>query len=193
MKNIYLIVAPSGAGKTCIVKELEKKYGLKQLMSYTTRPPRYKGEQGHIFVTDIQFNKLNDIAAYTKFCGYRYCTTAQQIEESDLYVIDPNGIRNMKQCYRGKKHIKVIYINVDMKTRYERMKKRAEAGGMTYQEAVNNALERIKNDVTEFYGYIHHTADIDFEVDNNGEDNAASAADKIYKYIQKSEREEEDK
>lgn len=193
MKNIYLIVAPSGAGKTCIVNELEKKYGLKQLMSYTTRPPRHEGEQGHIFVTDIQFDKLNDIAAYTKFCGYRYCATAQQIEESDLYVIDPNGIRNMKQCYRGKKHIKVIYINVDMKTRYERMKQRAETGGMTYAEAVNNALERIKNDVSAFYDYIHHTAHIDFEVDNNGEDNAVVAADKIYKFIQRSEREEEDK
>lgn len=103
------------------------------------------------------------------------------------------SIRNMKQCYRGKKHIKVIYINVDMKTRYERMKQRAEAGGMTYAEAVNNALERIKNDVSEFYDYIHHTAHIDFEVDNNGEDNAVVAADKIYRFIQMSEREEEDK
>ena len=83
MKNIYLIVAPSGAGKTTVTELLETNYGFKSIQSYTTRPPRYDGETGHIFVSDKDFDKLTDIVAFTEFAGNRYCATAQQVEEND--------------------------------------------------------------------------------------------------------------
>lgn len=51
MKNIYLIVGPSGSGKTMVANRLEEKYRLKQVLSYTERPPRFEGEGGHTFVT----------------------------------------------------------------------------------------------------------------------------------------------
>lgn len=183
MKNIYLIVAPSGAGKTSIVNLLEKKYGLKAIQSYTTRPPRYDGERGHIFISDNDFSELTDIVAYTEFCGYKYCTTSKQVEENDLYVIDPKGVDYFKQSYKGSKHIKIIYIESDMTVRYERMKQRGEANGLSYSEAVNNALERITNDVSEFYDYIHHNVQTDYVVENNTNDTIKDAADKIYRYI----------
>ena len=44
MKNIYLIVGPSGSGKTMVANRLEEKYRLKQVLSYTERPPRFEGE-----------------------------------------------------------------------------------------------------------------------------------------------------
>ena len=49
---IFLIVGCSGSGKTTITEQLEQKYGLKAIQSYTTRQPRYDGETGHIFVSD---------------------------------------------------------------------------------------------------------------------------------------------
>ena len=40
---IFLIVGCSGSGKTTITEQLEQKYGLKSIQSYTTRKPRYEG------------------------------------------------------------------------------------------------------------------------------------------------------
>lgn len=183
MKNIYLIVAPSGAGKTTIANILEKQYGLKSIQSYTTRPPRYEGETGHIFVTDKEFNDLKNIVAYTEFAGYRYCATAQQVDENDLYVIDPKGVEYFKNYYTGSKNIKVIFINSGVSVRYERMVARAKADGVSHLEAVDSALKRISNDAHEFYDYIHHNAAVD-HIAYNGEGADVNAAAKdIYEFI----------
>ena len=37
MKNIYLIVGPSGSGKSSVARELTQRYGLKEVWSYTER------------------------------------------------------------------------------------------------------------------------------------------------------------
>ena len=110
MNTIFLIIAPSGAGKTTLAGQLEKMYGLQSIQSYTTRPPRYDGETGHIFVSDKEFDELKDMVAYTEFCGHRYCATAEQVENNDLYVIDPKGVEYFRQAYHGNKQIKTIYI-----------------------------------------------------------------------------------
>lgn len=183
MNNIYLIVAPSGAGKTTVTELLETKHGLKSIQSYTTRPPRFEGETGHTFVSNEEFDKLVDMVAYTKFAGNRYCATAQQVEENDLYVIDPKGVDYFKESYKGNKQIKIIYIESDLTTRYERMKKRAEDNGIESGEAVDYALNRIKNDISEFYDYIHHRVQVDFTVENNNNTTLENVVDKIYKFI----------
>ncbi len=183
MNNIYLIVAPSGAGKTAVTERLAEKYGLKSIQSYTTRPPRYDGEPGHIFISDDEFDKLTDIVAYTEFCGYRYAATTEQVSTHDLYVIDPKGIEYFREKYNGKKNIKIIYIGSDMTARYERMRKRAEKNGSRYFEAVDNALKRITNDVADFYDYEHGATHTDFVVENGYNSDIDTVADKVYEFI----------
>ena len=187
MKNIYLIVAPSGAGKTTVTELLESKYGLKPIQSYTTRLPRFESETGHTFVSDEEFDKLTDTVAYTEFAGNRYCAVAKQVEENDLYVIDPKGVAFFKEHYNGSKQVKIIYIESDMTTRYERMKQRSEDSGSTYLEAVDHSLKRIVNDVSEFYDYIHHRVQVDCIVENNSDTTIENVADKIYKFITETE------
>lgn len=183
MNNIYLIVAPSGAGKTTITQLLETKYGLKSIQSYTTRPPRFDGETGHVFVSDEEFDKLTDIIAFTTFANYRYCATTEQVESNDLYVIDSKGVEFFKQHYRGSKQVKIIYIDSDMTTRYERMKQRAENRGCTYLEAVDCSLKRIVNDVYEFYDYIHCNVQVDYVIENGYDTDINAAVDNVYSYI----------
>lgn len=101
MKNIYLIVGPSGSGKTMVANRLEEKYRLKQVLSYTERPPRFEGEGGHTFVTPEEFDKLKNLCAYTVFDGHRYGVPAEMVEVSDIYVIDPAGVAYMKLESRG--------------------------------------------------------------------------------------------
>ena len=183
MNNIFLIVGCSGSGKTTITEQLEMKYGLKSIQSYTTRPPRYDGETGHTFISNEEFDKLVDICGYTEFAGNRYCSTAEQVENNDLYVIDPKGVDFFMESYKGSKTPKVIFISSDMTTRYERMKSRAEENGSEYMDAVKSSLERITNDVVDFYDYIHGQTQIDYTFKNNADDKLEDVVDRIYKYI----------
>ena len=41
MKNIYLLAGPPGSGKSSVARELTQRYGLKEVWSYTERPPRF--------------------------------------------------------------------------------------------------------------------------------------------------------
>ena len=187
MNNIYLIVGASGAGKTLLTETLEQEYGYKSIQSYTTRKPRYDGEKGHTFVTNEEFDKLTDMVAYTEFCGHRYCATSQQVDENDLYVIDPKGIEFFKNNYNGNKGIKIIYIESSTSTRYERMCKRHQKNGDSRLKASEKALERIENDVVEFYGFIHHIVKVDLTVKNNYNDNVNDIVDKIVEFINECE------
>ena len=180
---IFLIVGCSGSGKTTITEKLEQKYGLKSIQSYTTRPKRYEDESGHTFVSDEEFDELTDMVAYTEFAGNRYCATAEQVENNDLYIIDPKGVDYFMKSYKGSKTPKVIFISSDMTTRYERMKSRAEENGSEYMDAVKSSLERITNDVVEFYDYIHGQTQIDHTCKNNADDKLEDVVDRIYKYI----------
>ena len=125
-KYIVLIVGESGSGKSTICDELTKRYGLKQVKSYTTRPRRSEDEDGHTFISDEEFDKLEDICAYTYFDDHRYCATKEQIDNSDLYIIDPYGIDYFIKEYNGRKIPMVVYIYADKRTRRKRMRKRGD-------------------------------------------------------------------
>ena len=141
-KYIVLIVGESGSGKSTICDELTKRYGLKQVKSYTTRPRRSENEDGHTFINDEQFDNLDDICAYTLFDGHRYCATKEQIDNADLYIIDPKGIEYFMAHYNGRKIPMVVYIHaVD----WNRKKRMIERG-----DDIESVNRRIKNDEIEF-------------------------------------------
>lgn len=141
-KTIVLLVGKSGTGKTTIAERCGQLYGLKQINSYTTRPRRTPNETGHIFANQRAFHSLKDLVAYTKFNGYEYCATAQQVEDNDIYVIDPAGVEYFKEHYKGSKQPVVVYIvaSKDPHTAfnlcYERMKER----GNSIDEAAERAV-----------------------------------------------------
>ena len=117
------------------------------------------------------------------FDEYNNCATAEQVENNDLYIIDPKGVDFFMKSYKGSKTPKVIFISSDMTTRYERMKSRAEENGSEFMDAVKSSLERITNDVVEFYDYIHGQTQIDYTCKNNADDKLEDVVDRIYKYI----------
>ena len=117
------------------------------------------------------------------FDKYDISITAEQVEDNDLYIIDPKGVDFFMESYKGSKTPKVIFISSDMTTRYERMKSRAEENGSEYMDAVKSSLERITNDVVEFYDYIHGQTQIDWNCKNNADDKLEDVVDRVYKYI----------
>lgn len=134
-KGIYLIVGKSGSGKTTLVNELQK-YGYTAIESYTTRPKRFENETGHTFITEDEFDKLKDICAYVKYNGYRYCATSEQVNNSTLYVIDPDGIEYFKKHYTGNKKVCIIYVYCPWYTCLYRMLKR----GDSLKQALNRII-----------------------------------------------------
>lgn len=135
MKAIYLIMGPSGSGKTAVADALESRYGLCQVMSYTTRPRRDGEGAGHLFITEEEFDRLPHLAACTRFCGFRYGATAKQIADADLYVIDPDGIRFFADHYDGEKSFRVIYLDVPESVCRARMAARGDAQDTIDQRA----------------------------------------------------------
>lgn len=135
---LYLFVGPSGSGKTTMANALEEICLMNQLQSYTTRPPRHEDESGHTFITDEEFDELVGIIAYTEYSGNRYCATKDQIDKSDIYVIDVPGVQVLLEKYNSNRNIVILYFDVDKKTRMARMAAR--------QDSTEKINERIQND-----------------------------------------------
>lgn len=124
MKRKILIVGRSGSGKDAVAHALTRLFGLKQLCSTTTRPIRYEGEDSHIFVTEEEARMMTNRVAETVINGYQYFATKEQLDECDVYVIDPFGLKTL--CERSPEtDLCVVYVNVKTEIRKERAMKRA--------------------------------------------------------------------
>lgn len=102
--------------------------GLTRVKSYTTRPFRNTPEDklSHIFVSSIPQDTSN-IVAYTEYNGYQYWVTQDMVDNSDLYIIDTQGIDYFKEHYKGNRPFKIINVFADEEERKERMKKRGDS------------------------------------------------------------------
>lgn len=172
--NIYLFIGPSGSGKTTVVDILEKRYGYVQVQSYTDRPPRYKGEVGHTFVTTEEFDKLTPMVAYTRFDGHQYGVTQDMLEASDLYVIDPAGADYLKNYYAGDRRLVVVGLIASKNKRKARMKKRGDT--------LESIKGRLDNDETAFSKMKNYC---DLVIENN---DLEKTVETIVNFIEKQEK-----
>ena len=141
-KPLLLFVGKSSSGKTTIANILEKEYGYCQVQSYTTRAPRYEGEVGHTFVSDEEFDNLGELAAYTFYNGHKYGTTYEQIDECDIYVIDPDGVKTLLKNYEANREIIIFYFDASVHTRINRMIERGDCDS----KIISRLLEDEKDD-----------------------------------------------
>lgn len=120
---IFTITGESGSGKTTLAKEVEGEFGVKVIQSYTDRPPRYDGEKGHTFLTSAQFDDIEKkgMIAYTKFGGYRYCCLHEDVYPKNIYIIDEDGLRMLKDNHSDKYNIITIRLLCNEKERIDRV------------------------------------------------------------------------
>lgn len=144
-KPKILLVGKSGSGKNTVQDYLVNKYGLKPLVSYTTRDKRYPEEDTHIFITmqDFLNKQHDDFIAYTFYNGNHYFATKEQFEESDVYIIDTLGVKYIRNLNITSPYI-VVYLDVPTDVRAERMAMRNDNSDMI--------ADRIKYDETAFDG-----------------------------------------
>ena len=121
-KPLFLFIGKSASGKTTIANLLEEREGLKQVQSYTTRPKRFEEETGHRFIDDQESYELKDIVASTSYNGYWYCATLEQVNESDIYVIDVDGAEELLHNHDMiDRDIHIIYFDTSVYSRINRM------------------------------------------------------------------------
>jgi guanylate kinase len=112
MKNrarLFVIAAPSGAGKTTLVKALVKRNPeLRFSVSYTTRKPRETEMQGrdYLFVDEAEFLRLRDAGEMLESAmvfDNRYGTSRSQVEQllseghHVILEIDWQGARQVRE------------------------------------------------------------------------------------------------
>jgi len=147
-RALILLCGKSGCGKTSVANELVKR-GLTQVSSYTTRDKRSDDENGHTFVSVEDF-PFNDLVAYTFFNNQHYGATQQQCDEADIYVVDKQGIIELKEKYKSTRKVITVMLYTSEEELVERMLKRGDS-----DEVIHS---RIINDIKEFAN-IHLLAD----------------------------------
>ena len=162
---ICLILGPSGSGKSTVTDKLAER-GYSAIASYTTRLPRSSDEKNHTFVSTKKFPPDKERVAYTVFDGHQYCATVQQVEENDLYVVDPAGLLTFFSRYHGKKQVVVIGILSSSEQCKSRMFQRGD------REV--DVFRRIKNDEAMFASSKAH-----FWIENNDLDQCVNEIDRI--------------
>ena len=150
-KPIYIICGKSGVGKTTLINNLCLRNNLKTLISYTTRPKRTSSENTHIFVSDDEFDCIQNKFLEFSFLNYRYCITRDQILNADILGLPPNAFHDLGEkkslLYR---EIKLIYVMTSEKTRYERMIHR--------NDSIENITIRMSGEI-EYFDDIEKHAD----------------------------------
>ncbi|HEY8049622.1 MAG TPA: guanylate kinase [Ramlibacter sp.] len=92
--NLFVVAAPSGAGKSSLVKALlELDSRVLPSISHTTRPPRGQEKDGreYFFVSNEEFDKMILDSAFVEWAhvhGARYGTSKRGIEERIAQGVD---------------------------------------------------------------------------------------------------------
>jgi guanylate kinase len=167
MDKIICLVGESGSGKTTVAEILQDQYGINVINSYTTRPRRYAGERGHIFVGIDDMPTLEEMIAYTFFDNHHYWATKEQYQgkEITLYVIDVAGVKELKEKVKDAEII-AIYLKCDRNVRRDRMFKRIRDKNLdaeTTNAELGKAWDRLEHDKEAF-----KLIKCDYIVDANG-------------------------
>ncbi len=185
--EIIAISAPSGTGKTTIIKNILKKYPeIVFSISATTRPRRPGEKNGveYYFVSEAEFlNKIEnkEFVEWEKFYDYYYGTFKSTIEEninsgkSILLEIDVKGALSLKNIY-PEAHL--IYI---MPPSFEELVKRLSERRTENETDFKKRIQRAEMELS-------HKDRFDYLVINNDLNKAIKETSELIKKILNKEK-----
>lgn len=151
---IIVISAPSGTGKTTIIKELLKKCRwIKRSVSITTRKARAKekNKRDYFFVSKEKFTRMireHKFIEWAKVLGYYYGTSREQIGKiiqsgyDAILNIDVQGASNVK---KKEKNAVLIFVQPPS---FKELKRRLVKRGQDSPDAINKRLKLAKKEMT---------------------------------------------
>jgi len=157
--KLFIISAPSGAGKTTLCQELSRiTPNLKHSVSYTTRAAR-PGETNGVhynFISERQFKKMverDEFAEWAVVHGNLYGTTIADLEKMrkdgcDVILdIDTQGAAQIRRKFKD--GIYIFILPPSMSVLEERLKNRMSDSDLE----IKKRLERAKEEITRYPEY----------------------------------------
>ncbi|MCX7626883.1 MAG: guanylate kinase [Methylophilaceae bacterium] len=151
--NLFIITAPSGAGKTSLVSALlESDPHLKLSISYTTRPPRPGEIDGvdYHFVDEARFLQMQEAGDFLESAqvhGARYGTSQRWVEdhikegEDILLEIDWQGATQVRGIFP--QAIGIFILPPSLEELERRLRKRGQDAPEIIARRLANAREEI--------------------------------------------------
>jgi guanylate kinase len=152
--NLFVIVAPSGAGKTSLVDALLKRdSNIRLSISYTTRPPREGEKDGreYHFVDKPAFEKMiaaGDFLEHANVYGNYYGTSKRWIEEQIsgdhdvLLEIDWQGAAQVRKLFPSVVGIFILPPSID------ELRRRLQARGKDSPEAIERRMASAREEIS---------------------------------------------
>lgn len=168
MSILFVISAPSGAGKTSLVKALrESEPSLSLSVSHTTRLPRPGEVDGvhYHFVSAEEFDRLLGQGAFVEHAevfGRRYGTSADELQRrleagQDLILeIDWQGARQVRDRFPGA--ITIFVLPPDLATLESRLRGR----GQDDDEVIRRRMWEAREQVSHYPEYDYLVMNEDF-------------------------------
>jgi guanylate kinase len=168
MANIFIISAPSGCGKTSLVKALlESMSDLCASISHTTRTPRpgeVDGENYH-FVSKEKFNDMCSEGAFVEhaevfgnYYGSAKKSISKELEQNKdvILEIDWQGAQQVKQ------NVAALSIFILPPTK-EALLSRLQGRGQDSQEIINKRMADAESEMSHFYEFDFVVFNDDFD------------------------------
>lgn len=172
---MIVLAGASASGKTEVAKVLASKYGIKKIVTTTTREKRNNEVDGvdYFFVTKEKFERMileDRFVEYTLYNGQMYGSTKDQISDDKCVVIDPAGLRSYLNLNNDS--IVTFYLEADETTRHNRMIFRGDNP--------DKIKSRIENDRIAFKK--ENIAKVDYIIDASNKHTIEEVADIIYNH-----------
>ncbi|MCD6077050.1 MAG: gmk [Ramlibacter sp.] len=145
--NIFVVAAPSGAGKSSLVKALrELDSHVQPSVSHTTRPPRGQEKHGreYFFVSSGEFDQMVLADAFVEWAnvhGHRYGTSKKAIEDRITHGADVI----LEIDWQGALQIKRIFTNAVLvfilPPSWEELRSRLERRGEDSPDVIETRLQ----------------------------------------------------
>jgi len=151
--NLYVVAAPSGAGKSSLVKALlELDARLQVSVSHTTRAPRGQEQNGreYWFVSKEQFQSMIDAGEFFEWAevhGNRYGTSRSGIEarmqagEDVVLEIDWQGALQIKKLFPGA--VLIFILPPSYEELRQRLTRRGEDAPAVIEQRMINARDEV--------------------------------------------------
>lgn len=164
--RLYIISAPSGAGKTTLVRMLvESDPGVHLSISSTTRPPRAGERQGreYHFTSEPEFLKMierGEFLEWAKIYNNYYGTPKPWIETKNregldiLLEIDWQGARQVRKVFPEAIGIFILPPSIDI------LKERLIGRGADAEDVIHRRLESARDEM-------RHVSDFDYVIIND--------------------------
>ncbi|MFU2511205.1 guanylate kinase [Pseudoalteromonas sp. ASV78] len=166
--NLFILSAPSGAGKSSLISALLAKYSdMKVSVSHTTRSPRPGEEHGvhYHFVTVDEFKALiakDDFFEWAQVFDNYYGTSKQAIEDQlaagiDVFLdIDWQGARQVRELVAD---VETIFILPPSKAELE---SRLNNRGQDSQEVIAGRMAKAQSETSHYNEYDYVVVNDDF-------------------------------